>query len=153
MTEAFLTSLGLIIVALVTVGGQWLNGRNDRALTHQEVDLLAKLNPDSLAAAQLRAVIQDRINRWHVRTRPWFQMYRRVWRTLGVGYLVLTVSILLLPWPDAKKILDSNWTYWFLILVAAVIGALAFRFFLWGRSAARQEEQEWNKAQASREAP
>jgi hypothetical protein len=64
MSDAFLTALVPVIVALVTVVGQRLSGRNDRAQTHQEVDLLAKLDPRSPAASNLNQVIED----WRSRT-------------------------------------------------------------------------------------
>lgn len=44
-----------------------MNNRNDRAITHQEVDLLAKLDPRSKAAQDLNEVIQARIGRWHAK--------------------------------------------------------------------------------------
>src|SRR5215203_682111 len=67
MSDAFLTALMPVIVALVTVVGQRLSGRNDRAQTHQEVDLLAKLDARSRAASNLNQVIEDRIEDWHRR--------------------------------------------------------------------------------------
>lgn len=57
--------IGVVFVAATGVVGQLLTSRNDRALTHQEVDLLAKLDPASKAARDLNGVIEARVARWH----------------------------------------------------------------------------------------
>jgi type II secretory pathway component PulL len=67
---ALITAVGLVLVSIVSVTGQWLTSRNDRTLTHQEVDLLKKLDPDSGAAADVTAVIQSRIASWKASQHP-----------------------------------------------------------------------------------
>jgi hypothetical protein len=97
MSDAFLTALVPVIVALVTVVGQRLSGRNDRAQTHQEVDLLAKLDARSRAASNLNQVIEDRIEDWHRRahrrTRESSRAVRGVWYCAGLSYLFIVVSL------------------------------------------------------------
>jgi hypothetical protein len=53
MAPSVITVVGLILVALISSAGILLTTRNDRALTHQEVDLLKKLDPESRAAKDL----------------------------------------------------------------------------------------------------
>jgi hypothetical protein len=91
MSDAFLTALVPVIAALVTVVGQRLSGRNDRAQTHQEVDLLAKLDRKSLAAINLNQVIEDRIAAWHRRTRESHRAVRAVWYFAGISYVFFIV--------------------------------------------------------------
>jgi len=97
MSSAFLAALVPIIVAVVTVVGQRLSGRNDRAQTHQEVDLLAKLDPRSPAASNLNQVIEDRIEGWHRRTlrrtRESSRAVRGVWYCAGLSYVFMFVAL------------------------------------------------------------
>ena len=67
MGTALIAAAASVLAVLVSVVGTVINSRNDRALTHQEVDLLTKLQPDSKAARELHAVIEARINSWYGR--------------------------------------------------------------------------------------
>jgi hypothetical protein len=72
---AIVGAIGLVLVALLGVLGQFLTSRNDRTLTDQEVDLLRKLDPNSQAARDLIAVVESRIATWH-----WKALTRRARR-------------------------------------------------------------------------
>jgi|SRR5215211_1452908 len=123
MSNAFLTALVPVIAALVTVIGQRLSGRNDRAQTHQEVDLLTKLDPKSPAAINLNQVIEDRIEHWHRRTRESSRALRRVWYCAGISYIFfIVVSAIsqvgeIRPWTTIETVV-----YW----TASVLAGVAF---------------------------
>jgi hypothetical protein len=65
MAPTIITVVGLILVALISLAGTLLTTRNDRALSHQEVDLPKKLDPESRAAKDLSLVIEAGVNRWY----------------------------------------------------------------------------------------
>ena len=61
LIPAVVTVIGIIIGVI----GQWINSRNDRNLTNQEVDILTKLDPNSSAARELSKVIEFRVAKWY----------------------------------------------------------------------------------------
>ena len=56
-----IAALTSVVVIMSTVIGQWIRSRNDRTLTHQELDILKKLDPTSQTARDLSEVLQARI--------------------------------------------------------------------------------------------
>jgi hypothetical protein len=67
MGPSVIAAIASVTVIVITVIGQWINSRNDRNLTNQEVDLLKKLDPKSKAARELNDVIDFRIGKWRQR--------------------------------------------------------------------------------------
>ena len=140
MSEALLSTLGLIIVAVVTVVGQWVSSRNDRALAHQEVDLLKKLDdPKSSAAVDLKAVIEDRLRVWKKRAQPSYRLLRTGYMTLFVAYL-LVAAIRLLEAPEHPEGLYLA-TYLALLIAIIVTGVTSAYFLLSGGMAALRERK------------
>jgi cation transport ATPase len=142
MSEALLSSLGLIIVAVVAVVGQWVNSRNDRALAHQEVDLLKKLDdPKSSAAVDLKEVIEERMRVWKKRARPSYRLLRTGYMTLLVAY-VLVAAFQLLGGPQEFPYV----TYWAL-LIAIIVTLLASTYFILsaGTATLRERKQGQNR--------
>jgi Flp pilus assembly protein TadB len=70
MVPAAIAAASSVVVILITTVGQWLSNRNDRALAHQEVELLQKLQPNSRTAKDLEQVIASRIDAWKLRQQP-----------------------------------------------------------------------------------
>ena len=142
MSEALLSNLGLIIVAVVTVGGQWVNSRNDRALAHQEVDLLKKLDdPTSSAAVDLNEVIEERLRVWKKRARPSYRLLRTGYMTLFVAY-VLVAAFQLAGGPQEFQYV----TYWSL-LIAIIVTGLASTYFISGAGIAALRERKQGQNQ------
>ena len=123
MSNAFLAALVPVIAALVTVLGQRLSGRNDRAQTHQEVDLLAKLDPKSPAAINLNQVIEDRIEHWHRRTRESSRALRGVWYCAGIGYIFFLVGLAISQVGESRSMKTTEFA---VFLTAAVLAGVAF---------------------------
>jgi hypothetical protein len=95
VSNSLIPALASIAAIAITVVGQWINTRNDRVITNQELDLLKKLDPGSDAAKQLSQVIATRISDWHAKSQPSRLDRRRavVWMT--VGYLIWWGALLL----------------------------------------------------------
>jgi hypothetical protein len=67
MVPAVVAAIASVVVVVIATVGQLISSRNDRALAHQEVDLLKKLQPESKAAADLELIISTRIRSWRGR--------------------------------------------------------------------------------------
>jgi hypothetical protein len=69
VVPALIALIGVIAAAVLQLLGQLASARNDRALAHQEVDLLQKLQarqPRSQAATDLEVIVSRRIRKWGV---------------------------------------------------------------------------------------
>lgn len=101
MITALIAAVATVIAAIIAVVGQMISNRNDRALAHQEVDLLKKLSPDSDAATHLEMVIERRIGQWRDKSEPYRVAQARGNRSLVFAlaaiYLVLPLSLYLDP--------------------------------------------------------
>lgn len=64
MVTALIAAIASVLVVLITVVGQIISTRNDRQTALLEVQLLAKLPPDSRAAQNLEKVITTRSMLW-----------------------------------------------------------------------------------------
>jgi hypothetical protein len=64
MVPAVIAAIASVVVVVIATVGQLISSRNDRAMAHQEVDLLKKLRPDSQAATDLELIISKRIGSW-----------------------------------------------------------------------------------------
>jgi hypothetical protein len=67
VVPALITSVATLIGVVIVTVGQFVSARNDRALAHQEIDLLKKLQPDSPVASDLEMIIRKRIGKWRGR--------------------------------------------------------------------------------------
>ena len=92
MLVALITAAGLVLVAAVSALGQWLNARNDRTLTHQEVDLLKKLDPMSEGANALAEVVELRIASW--KKQEALRQRRFKWRGSTARQKALTLAVI-----------------------------------------------------------
>jgi hypothetical protein len=98
MGPNLIAAIASVVVILITVIGQWINSRNDRSLTNQELDILQKLdnlkeldaNPS--AARELSEVIQFRIAKWHDKTVKSERFVRRAWMWAAVSWMLLMVG-------------------------------------------------------------
>jgi hypothetical protein len=119
MDPNLIAAIASVSVIAITVIGQWINSRNDRILTNQELDILKKLDSNSTAARELSEVIQFRIAKWHRRIAKARQLLRSaiVWGV--IGYLLLTTAVQLSIFPR-----DSD----LMLLLGALIllGSAAF---------------------------
>jgi hypothetical protein len=95
MATALISALASIVIVLITVVGQWIGSRNDRALTLQEVELLSRIDPTSEAAGDLNWVIDRRIAGWRSRYSPARALRRLTWRVTGLlmMYLIFGFAI------------------------------------------------------------
>jgi hypothetical protein len=100
-----IAAIASVVVIAITVMGQWINSRNDRNLTNQEVDILKKLDSNSTAARELSQVIQFRIAKWHRRIAKSRQLLRGtiVWGV--VGYLMFLAALQLRAFPQDMDLL------------------------------------------------
>ena len=76
MDPNLVAAIASVSVIAITVIGQWINSRNDRSLTNQELDILKKLDSNSMAARELSEVIHFRITKWHRRIAKTRQLLR-----------------------------------------------------------------------------
>jgi hypothetical protein len=93
MVPALITSITGLIVAVIVTVGQFLSARNDRALAHQEVDLLKKLQSGSQAAADLEMIINKRIDRWRAKYEGSISAANRSRNFLGIAAVTLILAI------------------------------------------------------------
>jgi hypothetical protein len=119
MDTNLIAPIASILVIAITVIGQWINSRNDRNLTNQELDILKKLDSNSTAARELSAVIQFRIAKWHRRIAKSRQLLRGtiVWGV--ISYLLFLVILQIAPRPK-----DVDLILWFGALI--LFGSVAF---------------------------
>jgi hypothetical protein len=129
--------IALIGVAIATAGqlvGQFISARNDRALAHQEVDLLKKLQPGSQAAADLEIVIRTRIGKWRGRHEKRRVAQTRFWMRIAGAYAALTLGLLLLFYvkPEARGELPTlaRGAIYFLLVLAGLQVLAAIGWFL-----------------------
>jgi hypothetical protein len=100
MSPNLIAAFASVIVIVITVIGQWINSRNDRAVTNQELDILEKLDSNGVAARELSEVIEFRIAKWHQRTTSKSaRRLRRVIVVLAVGWILLLLTLILLYQP------------------------------------------------------
>jgi uncharacterized membrane protein YraQ (UPF0718 family) len=99
MGPNLIAAIASVLVIAITVIGQWINSRNDRNLTNQEVDILKKLDSNSTAARELSQVIQFRIAKWHRRIAKSRQLLRGtiVWGVVGYLMFLAAVQLRVLP--------------------------------------------------------
>jgi Flp pilus assembly protein TadB len=97
MAPTLIAALTSVIVIMITTLGQWLSNRNDRALAHQEVELLKHLQPNSRAAKDLEEVIASRIDVWKFELRPVAVFYRvfAFWAVLAYLFSLVFVAVML----------------------------------------------------------
>jgi uncharacterized membrane protein YbjE (DUF340 family) len=92
MGSAAIAAMASVIVVVIATVGQVISARNDRALAHQEVDLLKKLQPGSKAATDLETVIGKRIGGWRAGHDASRFAFRVLWVSLVCALIVLTLS-------------------------------------------------------------
>jgi hypothetical protein len=97
MIPALIAGAALVLAGLITAIGQWLNSRNDRQLALLEVELHSKMPAEAKAAVhELEHVIDDRIHRWYLRTRPFARMMRAAGLAVAAAYFFVAIHTLLL---------------------------------------------------------
>jgi hypothetical protein len=117
-----IAAIASVIVIVITVIGQWINSRNDRILTNQELDILKKLDPNSGAARELSEVVQFRIAKWHHRIDKSRPLLRESIVSGVVGYLLLQTAASLRFF---EKDLDLKILYVALILLGSLAWVVA----------------------------
>jgi hypothetical protein len=99
MDPNLVAAIASVSVIAITVIGQWINSRNDRSLTNQELDILKKLDSNSMAARELSEVIHFRITKWHRRIAKTRQLLRSAVVWAVIGYLLLVTAVQLTHFP------------------------------------------------------
>lgn len=86
---------GVLLVAALGIVGLWLPLRHERTLANQEADLLAKLDPASQPAKDLKAIIEARIGRWHKQMFKKDQATGKEVTRRSLSTVLLTVAVIL----------------------------------------------------------
>jgi hypothetical protein len=121
MAPELIAAIASVVVIVITVTGQWINSRNDRSLTSQDVDIWKKLDPDSKAARDLIHVIEFRIAKW--RERIGSARLRRSgysWGFAGAFWLLLAIA--------AYATDTQGWVVGPLLLAVASFGYMVEKF-------------------------
>jgi hypothetical protein len=92
MIPALIALVGVLIATAGQLIGQLVSARNDRALAHQEVDLLKKLERGQ-AAADLEAIINSRIRKWRRSYEVTRVTLKQAWALLGVASVAVALAI------------------------------------------------------------
>jgi hypothetical protein len=93
MVVSLVPAIAGVIGIIITVIGQWINSRNDRNLTNQELDILNKLDSNSPAAHKLSEVIESRIETWRKRAIKSKRLKRRALVWVVVSYILVLLLI------------------------------------------------------------
>jgi hypothetical protein len=97
MIPALIAGAAVVLAGLIAAIGQWLNSRNDRQLTLLEVELHSKMPPEAKAASlELEHVIDHRIHRWYLSTRPFARTLRATVLAVALAYLFAAIYTLIL---------------------------------------------------------
>jgi hypothetical protein len=93
VVPALITSVATLIGVVIVTVGQFVSARNDRALAHQEIDLLKKLQPDSPAASDLEMIIRKRIGKWRGRYEESRFAYIRSRNLVAMAAVAVTLAM------------------------------------------------------------
>jgi hypothetical protein len=93
VVTSLIPAIASIIGIIITVIGQWINSRNDRNLTNQELDILKKLDSNSRAARELSQVIESRIETWRKKAMKSERLKRRALVLVVVSYILVLLLI------------------------------------------------------------
>jgi hypothetical protein len=142
-----ITAIASVVVILITVIGQWINSRNDRSLTNQELDILKGLDANAPAARELSEVIQFRISKWHDKTVKSARLVRRALSWLAVTWLLLMAGSLIESRAFSLDLLETI----FLVLASVAFLAMVFTWLQFSKERSNEKRSESVPRQTSGE--
>jgi len=160
--SVLIPAIAVVLVGLFALLGQYLNARNDRAITLQELEILSKLRRNSTEAEELSALVSRRIARWHATKLGASALLSTMWYSLGAALIMLSLALVsasFIPGRDVGSFLQDQARFIALFfaafagvfLPAALIGWLAFgaSFIL----ALKDSYKDWKARRKARRQP
>jgi hypothetical protein len=124
--------------------GQWINSRNDRAVTNQELDIVKKLDSNSTAARELREVVEFRIAGWRQRMTKSAQLLRSGIVLYAVGTMLILLAsqfVIQQAFPQRSWLFQSLAFLSYVLMVSGLVAWIVSGLRLGRFFAVRHEER------------